>query len=194
MWRERLRRHALAALTLAFTPALALALALASAPRALAPNPTLTQALSLTLTLTLSPSQARTLAELRADVDAVEPADLRAAGSTLLPSKARLRSAPAVGEGAGGEAADAEAEGQAGQGRQTGEAGEAEQLGVATEAGIGGEEAGGGVEAGTPAGVAAAAQMLAGWLTEARAVEAGAGGLLTFCTACGFTLPCPWGC
>ena len=192
MWRERLRRHAAAALTLALTPALALALA--SAPRALAPNPTRTQTLTLTLTLTLNPSQARTLAEQLADVDAVEPADLRAAGSKVLLTKALLLRAPAVGEGVGGEAANADAEGQAGHGRQAGEAGEAEQLGEARKAGGGRGETGGGVEAGTPAGVAAAAQMLARWLTEARGVEAGAGSALTFCKACGFTLPCPWGC
>jgi hypothetical protein len=51
------------------------------------------------------------------------------------------------------------------------------------------------VEAATPEGIAAAAEMLAGWLREARRVEAGGlDATFTFCPACGFTLPCPWGC
>ena len=55
-------------------------------------------------------------------------------------------------------------------------------------------------EAVAPEGVAAAAEMLAGWLrealSEARGAEAGGGACstFTFCTSCGFTLPCPWGC
>ena len=107
-------------------------------------------------------------ADLLVDVDAVEPADLLAAGPKVL---LLLLTGPAVVEGAG-------ATGVAG------EAGEAVDM----------------VEAATLEGVAAAAEMLAGWLrealSEARGAEAGGGACstFTFCTSCGFTLPCPWGC
>ena len=107
-------------------------------------------------------------ADLLVDVDAVEPADLLAAGPKVL---LLLLTGPAVVEGAG-EAAE------------TGEAEGTEDV----------------VEAATPEGVAAAAEMLAGWLrealSEARGAEAGGGACstFTFCTSCGFTLPCPWGC
>ena len=67
-----------------------------------------------------------------------------------------------------------------------GEAGNAQEVGEAVEA----VDA---VEAVTPEGVAAAAEMLAGWLREARGADEPSG-TLTFCAACGFTLPCPWGC
>ena len=104
-------------------------------------------------------------ADLLVDVDAVEPADLLAAGPKVL---LLLLTGPAVVEGAGA----------------TGVAGEAVDM----------------VEAATLEGVAAAAEMLAGWLrealSEARGAEAGGGACstFTFCTSCGFTLPCPWGC
>lgn len=49
-------------------------------------------------------------------------------------------------------------------------------------------------EAVAPEGVAAAAEMLAGWLRDARAETGGAYRTLVFCTVCSFTLPCPWGC
>ena len=110
-------------------------------------------------------------ADLLVDVDAVEPADLLAAGPKVL---LLLLTGPAVVEGAGA----------------TGVAGEAGEAGEAVDM----------VEAATPEGVAAAAEMLAGWLrealSEARGAEAGGGACstFTFCTSCGFTLPCPWGC
>jgi len=43
----------------------------------------------------------------------------------------------------------------------------------------------------TPEGVAVAARMLAGWLRDARAQDESC---TSFCAACGFALPCPWGC
>ena len=46
----------------------------------------------------------------------------------------------------------------------------------------------------TPEGVAAVAEMLAGWLREAQAEAGRACSTFTFCTTCGFALPCPWGC
>ena len=113
-------------------------------------------------------------ADLLADLDTVEPADLLAAGPKVL---LLLLTGPAVVEGAG-------ATGVAG------EAGEAREAVEAVDM----------VEAATPEGVAAAAEMLAGWLrealSEARGAEAGGGACstFTFCTSCGFTLPCPWGC
>ena len=51
-------------------------------------------------------------------------------------------------------------------------------------------------EAATPEGVAATAEVLAGWLRDARPPSSGGAcsTRLSFCPTCRFAMPCPWGC
>ena len=126
-------------------------------------------------------------------VDDVEPTDLIAAAAAAAAEEEGSMAATRLAAAAVEEAVDADADASS---AAAGSAAAGPRVRMLTE-----QVAFGGVVAAsvTLEGVMAAAEMLAGWLTDARAEASdGSSGAscstFSFCTTCGFTLPCPWGC